>query len=522
MFDAYLAFLRYLRQVWLHRRVAAAITIVAAAAGWFGVSQLPDVYRADARLYVDTASMLNRLLDGVALDSSSVDQEFLQLARRSLLSRPNLERIARETDLQFTSVGREEQERRLQQLASSIEVRGQSTRHRGPENIFTLEYNHRDPEHALEVVRLVNEIFIDSVLGLSRQDSEKTDRFLTRQITEYERRLETAEERRRDFRQQNAGLLPGEGQNYFSMLHQGRERLRAARLDLTRAERTRDDLREQLQALGGGEELVQSLPVGQMDPEQVRRSSRLRELEASLASLRERYTDNHPDVQHTLRRIENLREQGGESLDTALGSDQHEERAAMTPADFRLQELRGELARAHAAVASERATVEEYEARLKELEASVHTIPIVEAEMARLNRDYDIVRRQYEALVSRRESASMSREADLTADEGMFRVIESPHVGSRPVSPDRPLLATAVLGGAMAAGGGLAFLLALLAPTYSDVRQLRDATGVHVLGRVGRVRSRREIVGQWLTYGAYGLLLAGLLSGYLYFIVTFA
>ena len=522
MFEQYLAVLRQIRQVWHHRLVAALVAFAVAGAGWAYVVQLPDVYRADTRLYVDTASMLNRLLSGVALDSSEVDREFLRLAQRSLLTRPNLERIARETDMEISAVTPEARERMLNGLASGIRIRAESTQARGQDNLFQLSYDHRDPEQALRVVRAVHDVFIESVLGLTRRDTEKMDTFLERQISQYEARLEEAEERRKRFRQMNAGLLPGEGQNYFGMLTAARERLREAELNLTRAQRMRDDLTEQLGALPGGAVAGPLLPEdGTVGPAAggAAAASQVRALEERLRELQGTYTDQHPDVVATRRQLERAREQLPAGFaDSGTGpvgtGDALSDR-------LRLQDLRTELARAQAAVASEQATVEEYRRRMQELEGAVNTIPEVEAEMARLNRDYNIVRQQFEELVSRRESARMSREADLTVDEGMFQVLEPPHVTTRPVAPNRLRLSTAVLGGAFAAAGGLAMLLALLQPTYGDLSQLRNSTGVHVLGRVGLVRSRWEERRRKLTMVVYGLLVAVLLAAYVVIIVRY-
>lgn len=524
MFETYLDLLRLLRQVWRYRMLAAVVTILVFVGGWTYLGHQPDVYRADASLYVDTASMLNRVLDGVALDSTEVDQEFLRVARRTLLSRSNLERIAREAGLHDAVRTDMDRDRLHDALARQITVQAEATRTRGQENLFYLAYDHTDPRVALSVVRAVHDVFIESVLGLTQRDTEKMDTFLTRQIAQYEARLEEAEDRRKRFRQENAGLLPGEGQNYFSILHTAREDLRGAELNLTRAERVRDDLRRNLAAIPGanmGPLLAEGETEGGFSPGAQEALAQMRALQERLADLQGRYTDRHPDVLAARRQLEQLQasiEARGLSLDAAgpaLGGDSIAE-------VLRLQDLRTEFARAQAAVVSERATVEEYRSRMQMLEASVNTIPEVEAEMARLNRDYDIVRRQYEELVSRREAARMSREADLTVDEGIFQVVEAPRVSTTPVAPNRPMLGTLVFGGAFAAGGGLAMLLALLQPTYGDTGQLRDLTGTHVLGRVGLVRSRREKIKRVASISMYGVLILGLCAAYLSLILHYA
>jgi len=506
MLDKYFDLMRQARQAWRHRLTGMGVTLVVAIGGWIVVAQMSDVYRADTRLYVDTASMLNRLLDGVALDSTAVDQEFLRVARSSLLSRPNLERIAREADLDLHVVTSADRERMLNQLGSQIIVRTDSTQRRGQENLFELAYEHRDPERALTVVRTVHDVFIESVLGLSQRGTERMDGFLTVQIAKYEERLEEAEDRLKQFRQDNASLLPGTGPNYFTTLYGAREALRAAELELTRAERARANLREQLGPMVSD---AQGPPTpivgGAMTP--AASAEQARTLEFQLSQLESRYTDQHPDVVAARRELQRIR--------VRLGADGVQQAADGSVDRFRIQDLQLELARAEALVASERVTVDERRRRMVELANSVHTIPEVEAELTRLDRDYDVVRRQYEQLVSRREAANMAREADLTVSEGIFQVIDPPHVTSRPIAPARMRLSTMVLGGALALGGASALLLALVTPTYGDIGQLRERTGLHVLGRVGSVVSRKRRFEQMRNHVFYGLLLVALLMAYL-------
>ncbi|MCC5888530.1 MAG: hypothetical protein JJT88_19005 [Gammaproteobacteria bacterium] len=513
MLDKYFDFLRQARQAWRHRQAGIAVTLVIAIAGWVLVAQMSDVYRADTRLYVDTASMLNRLLDGVALDSTAVDQEFLRVARSSLLSRPNLERIAREADLDLGIVTPEARERLFAHLASGIIVRANSTQQRGQENLFELAYEHRDPERALTVVRTVHDVFIESVLGLSQRGTERMDSFLTVQIAKYEERLVEAEDRLKQFRQVNASLLPGTGPNYFTTLYAAREALRAAELELTRAERVRANLREQLgPMLSDAAASPSAIVGGVMAPAASAEQARI--LELQLSQLESRYTDQHPDVVAARRELQRIR--------SRLGADGPVLQPDGRPDRFRIQDLQLELARAEASVASERVTVDEFRRRMVELSNSVHTIPEVEAELTRLDRDYDVVRRQYEQLVSRREAANMAREADLTVSEGIFQVIDPPHVTTRPIAPARMRLSTMVLGGALAMGGATALLLALVTPTYGDVGQLRDRTGLNVLGRVGSVMSRKRKLEQMRSRVFYGLLLTALLVAYLFILWLYA
>jgi hypothetical protein len=147
------------------------------------------------------------------------------------------------------------------------------------------------------------------------------------------------------------------------------------------------------------------------------------------------------------------------------------------------------LVEAEANVASIRAQVAEYEARFNQARANTQRVPEIEAELAALNRDYEIQKRNYEQLVSRRESVQLAGQLDSTSAVVDFRIIDPPRVSPKPVAPNRLLLLPAVLAGALALGALASFLVSQMLPTVHDGRNLREVSGRPVLGSVGLLPS---------------------------------
>ncbi len=147
------------------------------------------------------------------------------------------------------------------------------------------------------------------------------------------------------------------------------------------------------------------------------------------------------------------------------------------------QEIKVSLAKEEANVASLRTRVAEYEARYGQLKESGQQVPQIEAELAQLNRDYEINKKNYEALVARRESAQLSGEMD-AAGVAEFRVIDPPRVSSKPVAPNRLVLLPLLLVGALGAGVFASFGASKVWPTFFDGASLREHTGLPVLGTV--------------------------------------
>jgi len=178
------------------------------------------------------------------------------------------------------------------------------------------------------------------------------------------------------------------------------------------------------------------------------------------------------------------------------------------------QQLKVSLAEAEANVASLGTRVAEYQSRYAALRASALRVPEIEAEFTQLNRDYDINKKNYDALVSRRESAEISGDMEATTGVADFRLIDPPRVSPKPVSPDRVMLFPLALLGALAAGLLATFIASQAWPTFFDIRVLREVTGLAVLGTVSMVidpaRKRKERRG-----------LVGFVSAFLAFFASF-
>src|SRR3546814_16862155 len=85
-----------------------------------------------------------------------------------------------------------------------------------------------------------------------------------------------------------------------------------------------------------------------------------------------------------------------------------------------------------------------------------------------------------------RSRMSQSREA--VGQDVRYRMIEPPVVANRPVGPDRALFLSAVLVLSIVAGLGGGMILVLLDTSFSSLTELRDYTGLRVLGAISDAR----------------------------------
>ena len=492
------------RSMWRYRWTGLIAAWVVAAVGAVVVFRIPDRFEASARIYVDTQSILKPLMQGLAVQPN-VDQQVGMLSR-TLISRPNIEKLVRMADLDLKSESKAQQEALIEGLQKSVEIKTT-----GRDNLYSLNYVDSDRDKAKRVIQSMVSIFVESSLGASRKDTDSAKVFLDEQIKAYEAKLEEAETRLKDFRLRNIDMQTGDGKDSASRLSEISQLLARSKLELREAENARDAARQQMEAEKGsastGGSVTQSLMAESATnfatPEI---DARLEAQRRNLDGLLQRYTEAHPDIVSARRLIKELEEQKRKEVAELRKAAM----AAPTPIiaggaggaaqSASTQELSRLAANAEVMVASLRARVSEYTSRYAAAKASSRTSPQIEAEAAQLNRDYGIVKKSYEDLVGRRQSAVMSGDLDMASGVADFRLIDPPRVSQKPVSPNRLLLLPVVLLAAIGVGLFSAFAATQLRPVYNDGLSLGTRTGLPVLGVVSMVIGdedrRREQMGR--------------------------
>lgn len=498
----------YVRKIWPYRWLALAVATVLSLGGWFGVLTMPNEYEVSAKIFIDTRSMLKPLLKGLTISNDSLSSS-ANLMKRTLLTRPNLEQVARNTDLDLGTNSDQEFDSLITALAQRIKLSGTSR-----DNIYEIKFVDNDPNKAKRFVDEVLNTFLETALGDSRQDTALTQKFLDEQIADYEKRLIDAEDRLKEFKQKNIGLMPGDGGNYYSRLEEANLELRNAELELREAQNRRAELARQIE----GEEPV----LGIMDDAEVWDSNtstkydgRIAELESQLDQLLLQYTEKHPDIigiRLTVSQLEEKQKEEQQRLDelessSSFGSSDSDESLVY-------QEMKIALGQAEADVAGLKIRAEEFKRRVDDLERLVDTVPEVEAELQRLDRDYSLNKRNFEELIKRRESARLSEEVDDKADRLKLKVIEPPRIPLSPIGPKRIQLFSGVLVASLGIGVAIAFLLTQITPRFYSSAELREFAQIPVIGVVTMISGGRQKTERLMELAVFGLVFLGLLAMY--------
>lgn len=462
-----------LRGMWVYRRLGMAIAWAVSLAGAALVFNMQDRYEASARVHVDTESILRPLMNGLAVQPN-VEQQ-VQMLSRTLLSRPTVERLIRNADLDLAAKTKADREELIDQVTKNIQIKTL-----GKENLYTLAYRDVSPARAQRVVQALLTIFVESSLGASRTDSDSAQRFLDEQIKAYEIKLTEAETRLKDFKLKNIEVqVQGQGDS-AARISAISSSLSDANLQLREAVSARDAARRQIELARAAAVRVADPSVPVATPEiDARIDAQQRQLDALL----QRYTEQHPDVTNTRRLLKELAEQKQREVadKRAMAAKSPNAMPVDSPA---LAELTRTLASAEVQVAGLQARVSEYSTRMAVAKEGLKLAPQLESELAQLNRDYEVHQKNYNDLVSRRESAKMSSELENSASVADFRVIDPPRAINTPVAPNRALLLPGALGFGLLAAAGVAFLLSQLRPMVFDASGLREISQLPVLGVV--------------------------------------
>lgn len=483
------------RAAWRRRWLALTTAWVVALAIWAVVMILPDRYEASAKVFVQASTALRPVLQGIAIDEDYESQ--LAKVREALLSRPQLEAVARKTNLDANVKTPAQMDGLVTALQDQIEVVAVAAdERRGPSSdmIYTISYENTDRDMSVAVVRTLLQNFEEGALSGNRSGTDQAQVFLDQQIVELEGRLRESEERLAEFKKRNVGMIPGERGDYFTRMDKEMTGLQDAETRLAVAFSRQAELQRQLQTsrayLPGSAALSNPVAMAGAPPDI---SLRRQEAEQKLEDLQLRYTEKHPEVIALQRTIAELKAKESAELAELQSGGMGTGAIRSLSANPVYQQIQSQLNLSRVEIASLQGEISQHRSEISSLRRFVDQAPEIEQEFSRLNRDYGATKAQYSQLVARREQAKVSDDAAHTGVE-RFKVLEPPRASSTPVAPKRPLLIIAGLMAAIGAGLALALLPQFIAPTFGDTKTLERKIGLPVIGFVSAVKTDSQRV----------------------------
>src|SRR5687767_15046276 len=194
-----------------------------ALAIWMVTLGLKDRYQASARVLVDVRTPLQQVIKGMSIESDYAAQ--LARVRELLLSRPQIEAVARKTNLD-KDVGSDpaKMDALVSKLGKEIIVfataaggvpAGGNTNTAATDSVYNIIYQHNDRDKSVEVVReLLSSFEAGTTLG-NRDGANEAQKFLDERIEEAKEMLKEQEDLIAEFQKRNLNVLPGQKGDYF-------------------------------------------------------------------------------------------------------------------------------------------------------------------------------------------------------------------------------------------------------------------------------------------------------------------
>jgi polysaccharide chain length determinant protein (PEP-CTERM system associated) len=463
-----------LHGIWRRRWLALAVGWGIALLGWLVVSLIPNTYKSEAKIYVQSQSLLP---DKIGITPNQ-QKAGIETVRQTLTSVENLQKVVRGTDLakQMTS------DRDVTDKAVSLQK--QITITSKLDNLFEIsatasEGSLSDAQNAKlskAIVQKLIDLFVDGNLRDGRQETGQSLTFLDQQVQQRAAQLAEVEAKRAAFEAKYLNSLPGTGSLD--------DRVAQARGEMARVD---SDLAAANSALAAVNGQLAATPAETRTPgSMVGGDSRVAQILGQISDGQARgWTDNHPDMIALRGQLARARAQGGGGAGMSAGS------ASPNPMYVSLRSMQAEKQATASALAARKAQLQGEINRVLTMQSSDPEFANAQAE---LDRNYTALKAQYDKLLADREDVRLRGQVQTQTDAIKFSVIDPPSAPRAPAAPNRPLLLTLVLFAAIGGGIGAAFAFGQLKTTYSTASRLERASGLPVIGSITEVirASERE------------------------------
>ena len=382
--------------------------------------------------------------------------------------------------------------------------------------------------------------FLEENVREVSQQAVSTTQFLQDRWEESKKKLNELEQKLSVFRTRNMGRLPEEQQNNYQQL----TALEAQKLNLNMSmnrvnqERLLYDnqlriYRGQLVSLKDGNAPTQA--AERRDDKLADKDHEIAEYESSLATARERYKENYPDVQRLVNLLAawpGARERQGMLTPGSPRPDNPTPQVASAQFLREQRDLEAESQRTQGLIQAKDVEMEDYrkqsaqvDGTIRNYEARIESTPVGIREYDELIRDRDLAKKDYEDLDRRLNSSAMSTALQNRQQGERLEQLDPPSLPQTPSQPKRPLM--------IAVGTSIGLLLGLCLAGVKETRNralhnVKDICAysqISVLGSIGlferaeTVQRRRRAA--WLSWSGGGVAgVAVMFSSVAYYYAT--
>jgi polysaccharide chain length determinant protein (PEP-CTERM system associated) len=484
----------------LYRRKAliiAVFVVVSVLAAYVAII-LPPIYKSSTLILITP----QRVPSAYVTSTVTIDLgERMQSIIQEILSRTQLEKILHEFNLQPQGEKASFVEERVEELRKTIKVEFRRN------NVFQLSYESPDPEKAKQVTSRLASLFIEQNLQAREQQAIGTKSFITAEAERLRKELEEQEVVVNKYRAANRYELPDQLDTNLRTLEQLRRELEASNQRLSALQERKGILQKQVVeseilgldllgglAFGGGADTV---------PENVQLQMKKKELE----SLRQRYSNKHPDVVRVQKEIEALMADTKAPVSTKSAAET--KTSSVNPLK---QVLQTQITDIDAELQGIRAQNQGIRSQIGVLQARIDNSSIRGIELSKITRGYEITLKKYQDLLGKSMESELSENMEKKQKGEQFQILDPANFPLKPVRPNRQMIALTGLLAGLAVGVGVAFLWDNLDTSFKQGTDLDTYVNVPLLATLPASLTRGSMLEQRRTQGMLVFASIGVLA----------
>jgi succinoglycan biosynthesis transport protein ExoP len=526
-----------IRNYWRHKRIFSLVAGILTTLTICVALLWPPTYQSGGTILIEQQEIPQDLVRSAV--TSFADQRVQVISQRvmttqnllSLIERYNLYPNMRLSKPREMLLQRMRDDVALKMISADV-IDPRSGRPTQATIAFNVSYKNRSPELALKVASDLASLYLNENLTSRTRLAEQTSSFFAEEASRLQTQIKELDKKLSDFKQKNQDRLPEFEQ-----------------VNLQEAQRTELDFRDaenRLAAIDSQKVLLES-QLAQINPTMqvysdtglrvMNTEDRLKSLKSQLASLKARYSPDHPDVINTQREVDGLEKQVQSDDNTSdlarqLADAQSQlakvkekytpEHPDVIRLTHQVEELQKAVATAPAAGTSvkdkERAhadnppyiqvkgqldalTVEResavkkrdaLHAKLDDYERRLAQEPAVERQYRELTRDLESAQLKYQEMLSKQAEAQISQNLESEHKGERFTMIEPPLPPEKPISPNRQLILVIGLVLSLGAGAGAAYARDRLDVSVRGAQDVRALLSVPPLAAIPVILTAAE------------------------------
>jgi polysaccharide biosynthesis transport protein len=481
--------LDYLLQVVRRRKMAIVIpaTLITTAVLVFALI-LPNIYQSDTVILVEPQQSVQTTTLGKPSITVTMERDRLATLTQQILSRSHLEQIINE----FGLYGQGPMEQRVKNMRDDIQLDIVKQDMSGNVGAFKISYQNSDPRTAAEVTNRLAALFIDENTNSREKLSSEKARFLDEQARQSKAKLDAQEQLLQQFKQQHFDKLPEQRDTTIKTIDQLNTQLTANNDALNRAQQQKvyvETMLAQYRAAPKSARRPTTTPELPLVKIPTLLEKELGELKVELANLRNKYTDHHPDVIRTSKRVAELEQkQAIEAASAASAAPKPAEPkkidqdSEITPEIFAtVATLNSQLRAADSEITERTAALNKIQSQLNYHRSRLDLSPALEQELATLSREYNSAKENYQAIANEQLSSQMGEELDRKQKTTLFKILDPAKQPEKPSKPNRRALACFGLLAGLCVGFGTAFCREFIDESLRTEKDIETALGLEVL-----------------------------------------